>query len=30
MGELGGEHGLADAADDACFEHGADALDDGF
>jgi hypothetical protein len=29
VGEFGGEEGLADAADDAGFDHGADALDDG-
>ena len=29
FGEFVGEEGLADAADDAGFEHGADALDDG-
>ena len=30
MCEFGRKHGLADAADDACFKHGADALDDRF
>ena len=28
MGEFGGEEGLADAADDAGGEHGADAFED--
>jgi hypothetical protein len=28
--EFGREHGLADATDDACFKHGAYALDHGF
>lgn len=28
VGELGGEEGLAHAADDACLEHGADACED--